>query len=65
MGNYERTLLLPTSVMEEEEMRQRTNEFSQRYNLKVELRPGTLTLFESAWKEVKQKSREVPSNNQM
>ena len=64
MGNYERTLLLPTSVMEEGEMRQRTNEFSQRYNLKVEIRPGTLTLFENAWKEVKQKAHKLPSNNQ-
>ena len=65
MGNYKRTLLLPTAVMDEVEMRQRTNEFSLRYNLKVETRPGTLTIFEKAWKEVKQMAREFPSNNQM
>ena len=64
MENYERTLLMPTPVMEEGEMRQRTNEFNQRYNLKVEIRPGTLTLFENTWKEVKQKAREFSSNNQ-
>jgi hypothetical protein len=57
MGNYERTLLLPTAVMGEGEMRQRTIEFNQKYNLRVETRPGTLTLFKNAWKEVKQRAR--------
>jgi uncharacterized protein DUF1638 len=53
MANYKRSLLLPTKVLGEEELRQNTKEFNERYGLKVETRPGTLTLLENAWEAAK------------
>jgi hypothetical protein len=53
MGSYERSLLLPTAVMGEDDLRQKSKEFNEKYGLKVEIRPGTLTLLENAWKEAK------------
>jgi hypothetical protein len=54
MGNYERSLLLPTPVLGEPEMRQNIEEFNLKYNLRTDMREGTLALFEAAWKEAKQ-----------
>jgi hypothetical protein len=53
MENYERCLLLPTPVLGEVELRKNTREFSEKYNLKIETRPGTLALFETAWETAK------------
>ncbi|MFZ0611799.1 MAG: DUF1638 domain-containing protein [Desulfobacterales bacterium] len=53
MRNYKRSLLLPTTVLGEEELRQNTTEFNDRYGLKIESRPGTLTLLEDAWSAAK------------
>ncbi len=53
MGNYERSLLLPTTVLGEDELKKNTEEFNQKYGLKTESRPGTLTLLENAWQTAK------------
>jgi len=53
MGNYQRSLLLPTPVMGETELWENTREFNETYNLKVESRTGTLTLLEKAWNAAK------------
>jgi len=57
MRNYKRSLLLPTTVLGEEDLRRNTTEFSARYGLKTESRPGTLTLLENAWAAAKRNSR--------
>ena len=54
MGDYKRSLLLPTPVLSETQMRQNTEKFSEKYNLYTETRPGTLALLESAWQKAKQ-----------
>ena len=53
MGNYKRSLLLSTTVLGEDELRKNTKEFNEKYGLKVETRPGTLALLESAWEAAK------------
>lgn len=52
-GNYERSLLLPTPVLDESALRKNTKKFVERFGLKTEIRPGTLSLLENAWKKVK------------
>lgn len=53
MANYKRSLILLTPVLEESKMRENIQEFNEKYNLKTDIRPGTLTLLENAWKEAK------------
>jgi len=53
MGNYERSLILTTPVLGESKMRENIHEFNEKFNLKTDIRPGTLTLLENAWEEVK------------
>lgn len=53
MRNYKRSLLLSTTVLGEEELRQNTTEFNERFGLKIDTRPGTLTLLEGAWQAAK------------
>jgi hypothetical protein len=57
MGNYKRSLLLPTTVLGEDELRKNTKEFNEKYGLKVEIRPGTLTLLEGAWEAAKRTAK--------
>ena len=57
MRNYKRSLLLSTTVLGEDELRKNTKEFNEKYDLKVETRPGTLTLLESAWEAAKRTDR--------
>jgi hypothetical protein len=57
MANYERSLILPTPVLGESKMRENIREFNAKYNLKTDIRPGTLTLLENAWEEVKKAAR--------
>ena len=52
-GNYERSLLLTTPVLEEKELRDNTKDFNERFGLKTETRTGTLSILENTWKEVK------------
>ncbi|MFH0998563.1 MAG: DUF1638 domain-containing protein [Pseudomonadota bacterium] len=57
MANYKRCLILPTPVLEEAGIRENIQEFNEKFNLKTDIRPGTLTLLENAWKEVKKAAR--------
>jgi hypothetical protein len=57
MGNYKRSLLLPTTVLGKDELRKNTKEFNKKYGLKVEIRPGTLTLLEGAWEAAKRTAK--------
>ena len=52
-GNYERSLLLTTPVLGEKELRKNTKDFNERFGLRTEVRSGTLSILENAWKEVK------------
>ena len=54
MDNYQRSLLLPTMVMDEKALWENTREFNENYNLKVESRPGTLALLEKVWDAAKE-----------
>lgn len=53
MANYKRSLILLTPVLGESKMRENIQEFNEKYNLITDIRPGTLTLLENAWDEVK------------
>jgi hypothetical protein len=53
MANYERSLLLPTIVMSENEMRANIKEFNDMYGLRSEVRHGSLDILEQNWKRVK------------
>jgi hypothetical protein len=57
MANYQRCLILPTPVLGESELKENIREFSNKYDLKTDIRPGTLTLLENAWEAVKQAAR--------
>jgi len=57
MGNYKRSLLLTTIVLGEDQLRKNTKEFNEKFGLKIETRPGTLTLLESAWEAAKRTDR--------
>jgi Protein of unknown function (DUF1638) len=56
LGNYKRSLLLPTDVLSEDELKENTKEFNKKFDLKVETRPGTLELFKTAWEKAKSNS---------
>ena len=58
LRDYKRSLLLPTKVMEETEMRVKTEAFNARFGLRTESTPGTLELLEKAWQEAKSRSAE-------
>jgi len=53
LGNYERSLLLPTAVLGENALRDNTKEFNEKYGLKIQTRPGSLKLLENAWEMTK------------
>lgn len=53
MGSYERSLLLSTPVLDENELLENTKEFNRQFGLRVETRNGTLFLLENAWEKVK------------
>ena len=57
MGYYKRSLLLSTTVLGEDDLRKNTKGFNENYGLKVEIRPGTLKLLESAWEAAKRTDR--------
>ncbi len=53
MSGYERSLLLPTRALDEAELSENTLEFNEKFNLRMETRPGTLMLLEKAWDDSK------------
>jgi hypothetical protein len=54
MGNCKRCLLLPRTVLNEDELRESTKKFSDKYGLTIGTRPITLSLFENTWEAAKQ-----------
>jgi hypothetical protein len=58
MANYERSLLMPTPVASEQELALGVEEFNKIYDLRTEVRSGTLDLLEKAWKSAKQSARD-------
>jgi hypothetical protein len=53
MRDYERSLLLPTTVLGESEMMANIEAFNAKFGLRTESTPGTLALLETAWHEAK------------
>lgn len=47
--NYERSLLISTPIMSEATMKQNSNEFNALFDLRQEIRPGTLDILMDAW----------------
>lgn len=56
-NRYERSLLVVTPVMEEEEMRRNAAEFNSLLGLRCEACRGTLAILEQAWRTAKQHVR--------
>lgn len=52
--NYERSLLIPTPVMSEEEMAENAAEFSRMFGFRTETRPGTMRILLETWQDAKQ-----------
>ena len=52
-ARYERSLLIVTPVMHEDEMKRRAQEFNQLFGLRVETRQGTLDLLTDTWNSAK------------
>jgi hypothetical protein len=52
--DYERSLLISTPIMTDEEMRQNSNEFNNLFGFREEIRPGTLNILLDSWNSVKQ-----------
>ena len=52
-AHYERTLLVSTPVMPQDEMKQSANEFSRMFGLCVQECEGTLDILSTAWKTAK------------
>lgn len=55
---YERSLLITTSIMAGKEMRERVDVFNQMMGLRPEERSGSLTLLHQAWESAKEHLRE-------
>jgi len=51
--NYERSLLIPTPVMSQEEMRKNAEAFSQMFGFRTEYRPGTMHILNETWQRAK------------
>ena len=51
--DYERSLLITTPVMSESEMKQSSHNFNELFNLREEVRCGTLSILEKTWNSAK------------
>ncbi len=51
MSNYERSLVIPSPVLSQEQMQDNVDEFSRLFGFRTEVRPGTLQILERAWRE--------------
>ena len=54
LAHYERSLLLLTPLMPEDQMKQNVEEFNEMFDLRVEARPGTLDILDRAWRAAKE-----------
>ncbi len=53
MCGYERSLLIPSPVVPEAEMRRNIKDFNELFNLRTEVRAGTLHILNQAWETAK------------
>jgi hypothetical protein len=53
-SGYKRSLLIPTPVLSEEQMRQNIAEFNQLFDFRTETREGTLEILQQTWERAKQ-----------
>jgi hypothetical protein len=53
LAHYERTLLVLTPVVPEDEMKQSADDFGRRFGLRVQERRGTLDMLNQAWQSAK------------
>jgi hypothetical protein len=51
--HYERSLLIPTPVMSQEEMQKNADAFSQMFGFRTEYRPGTMHILNDTWQRAK------------
>lgn len=51
---YKRSLLIPTPVLTEEEMRQNIEDFNSFFDFRTEVRQGTLKILQRTWERAKQ-----------
>lgn len=56
LANYERSLLLPTIALSQEEMTSNIREFNEMFGLRMEVQPGSLKMLEMAWSRAKEYS---------
>jgi hypothetical protein len=59
MAGYERSLLLTTPVLSQQEMADNIEQFNTTYGLRTEIRAGTLEILQKTWQRGK---RYVMSN---
>jgi hypothetical protein len=59
MRDYERVLLIPSPVMEEEELMKSAEEFAERFGLRTETGSGSLEILQRTWLQVKEYFRSV------
>jgi hypothetical protein len=53
LSGYKRSLLIPTSVLSEEEMRKNIKEFNEMFQFRTEVLPGTLEILNKTWEDAK------------
>ncbi len=53
-SGYKRSLLIPTPVLAEDQMRQNIEEFNCLFDFRTEVRQGTLEILRSTWERAKQ-----------
>ena len=59
MSGYERSLLIPTPVASEQEMRRNVEDFNRLFGFRTEVKRGTLDLLTQTWKAAKKSLQEV------
>lgn len=62
--SYKRSLLLPTPVLSEKEMKQNIEDFNTLFNLYTESQSGTLNLLQGAWEGAKKALQRTVSSGQ-
>lgn len=60
--NYQRSLLIPTPVMSEDDMRKNAVPFSEAYGFRTECRSGSLQMLEETWQNAKDFLSKLPQD---
>ncbi|MGE5839638.1 MAG: DUF1638 domain-containing protein [Deltaproteobacteria bacterium] len=64
MSKYERSLIIPTRVLSEEEMRENIAEFTRLFGFRTEVREGSLDILNQAWQTAKKRLTQGESGNE-